>query len=231
MIKLELQSLRDLENFLYSPAISQRSDLDGLHWRLSDFQQSRGVLIGQLIDESRVAENIFPKSQTSDILHGNLAGRLGVRSSGVNTDVNGKFIRSMFETYKLSPALRHFLNDSCRLLELLTSVLAKRYPHIKLGQESLSGYIIKVMRAGENIDFDTSYILELYELWNDYKHRSTRGTHATLWQYENGAIEKPKLYPPNLKKQLVILKDIEIDDLITQTTEQILSFSKYLLKE
>jgi len=195
-------------------------ELEGMFYRVQDFSQSYATLNEQFFLEFRVAQATFPKSNGADELHSNLANELRLHSSGANH----------FTTYALSPAVRHFVNDSCRLLEPLTPVLALKYPNIvPRATESLNSYIEKLIASGQPLPFDAQFVIELYEVWNDYKHRGTNGLHASPWSYDSQEVIKPKLSLPKLKVAPIKLSDIEIDELTRLVTEKILELLDFAL--
>lgn len=195
-----------------------------MFWRVMDFSQSRATLVDTFKDEYLAAHVEMPKARSGDKLHGALSQRLRLNESAFNNN------RCEFSTRDLSPAVRHFMNDACRILEPLRDVLATQYPAVKIGKkEALNSYLDKLSQAGIQLDFDSHYITELYELWNDYKHRDTKGLHATRWRYENGKIHKPKLAPPATEKTLKMLSGIEVDMFEEKTVAVLLKFAQSVL--
>lgn len=218
---IDLTHLRNLQAYLNSPEVVSQVGLDGLFWRVEDFSQSHAQLNMLFHDELKVAHDAFPRSNTADELHSNVASRIRLNSSGVNS----------FNSYALSPAVRHFINDSCRLLEPFTVLLASKQPTVSLRRnESLSTYVEKLKTADVDLNFNDVYLLELYEVWNDYKHRNTRGTHTTSWKFESNQVSKPILRTPQLNRPLIELRDIEVDSFVNKTTEVILDFCTDILR-
>lgn len=187
--------------------------------RGQDFTQSHAQLNVIFAKEFKEATVIFPKSDTAEKLHGNLVINLDVYSSGKNH----------FTTNDLSPALRHFINDTCRLLEPLSLVLAEKYPDVVPGRtESLNSYLKKLQDSSKTLGFDVDFIIELYEVWNDYKHRNTKGAYATPWKYENGIVVKPQLELPPLNITTVKLDSLNIDTFQNETSKKVLELLNFI---
>ena len=214
---ISLQDLNDLKIKLNTPPATGLVELQGTFWRVEDFSQSHAQLNKQFHEELKVAHFEFPKAKSADDLHGALS------KHDIQTSISG---RDFFSTRLLAPALRHFINDSCRLLEPMVPLLAIKHPSVaSRPNDSLNRYISRLVSANERFNFDHEYILDLYELWYDYKHRNTTGLHSTHWQYKNDKIIKAKLSPPrNLRTPLAKIVNVNIDDFVSATTKKILVF-------
>lgn len=218
---IDLQGLRDVQTKINTPPVAVLPELDGMFYRGQDFTQSHANLNEQFFAEYRAANAVLPKAKDADEVHGSIPSVIRISSSG----------KDHFTTFSLSPALRHFVNDSCRLLEPFTPLLASKYPEIKLRRrQNFDSYIKDLLNAGNNPSFDSNFIIELYEIWNDYKHRQTRGLQVSPWKYEEGKVIKAKLQTPSeLDIHLPILKDMEIDEFVNQTTRKILDVLNFVI--
>lgn len=168
-----------------------------------------------------VAHIEFPRSKDADELMGNMSKhykKMEVYSLG----------KDHFTSRELAPALRHFVNDSCRLTEPTLPLLAAKFPDVKRTQ-SLGSYVEKLIRAGKSLPFDTKFFIELYEVWNDYKHRETTGLHATPWKYELGKVIDPQLALPKLNRPIQKLNNLEIDQFVYNVDAKILQFLNFLI--
>lgn len=217
---IDLSALRDIQTKLYTPPVINHAKLDGIFYKGQDFTQSHAQLNEVFFNEYKEANEVFPKSCTADELHSNLSSKIRVHSSG----------KDHFTTFNLSPSLRHFINDTCRLLEPFTPLLADTFSNVTLGRtEALSSYITKLLSNGKTLNFDTDYILELYEVWNDYKHRGTKGVHATAWRFEGNKVIKPTLGLPILSKPIRKLKGLEVDEFQNKTSAAVLEFLNFVI--
>ena len=122
------------------------------------------------------------------------------------------------------------VNDSCRLLEPTTSLLKAKFPDIPShNNESLGAFLQKVVDANTSLNFNAQLIIELYEVWNDYKHRSTKGLHATGWSYETNIIKKPELALPALNVNISELKNIEVDEFFKKLNKVFLDYLNFVI--
>jgi len=192
-----------IQTKLNTPPATDYEELDGMFYRTQDFSESYGRLTSEFVNEYSVAWNILPRAKSIDELHGYIAEKLRPHSTGKNH----------FATYTLSPSLRHYLNDACRLLEPTAPLLKAKFPGIDTyDNESVGPFLYKVMKAGIQPTFNAQFIYELYEAWNDYKHRNTTGLNVTSWVYKNNIIIRPLLALPKTKIEFVELKDMPVDD-------------------
>ncbi len=189
--------------------------------RVQDFTLSHASLMTQFVDEYMLAHIEFPKAKDADELMNAMSKhykKMQVYSLG----------KDEFTSRELSPALRHFVNDSCRLLEPMLPLLSVKFSDV-IATQSLGSYVEKLVTAGKSLAFDSQFIIELYELWNDYKHRETTGLHATAWKYESGKVVNPQLALPKLKKTIVKLKNIDVDSFVYMVDAKILEFVKAVI--
>ena len=216
-----LQGLMDIQRKLNTPPAIQMPELEGMFHRVQDFTLSHSNLMTQFVNEYMVAHVEFPRSKDADELMGNVSKeykKMQVYSLG----------KDHFTSRELSPALRHFVNDSCRLLEPLLPLLAAKFPDAATTR-SVGSYIEKLVTAGKSLPFDAQYLIELYEVWNDYKHRETTGLHATAWEFEFGKVISPQLALPRLNKQIKKLNNLDVDQFVYGVDTKILQFLNFLV--
>lgn len=216
-----LQGLVDIQTKLNGLPAREMTELGGMFHRVQDFTLSHANLMIQFVNEYMIAHIEFPRSKDADELMSNVSKeykKMQVYSLG----------KDHFASRELSPALRHFVNDSCRLLEPMLPLLAARFPDVK-ATRSVSSYIEMLVMADKSISFDAQYLIELYEVWNDYKHRETTGLHATAWKYQSGKVIIPQLALPKLNKPIQKLKCIDVDRFVYDTDSNILHFLNFIL--
>lgn len=215
---IDISKLVDIQTKLRTAPIANHPHLDGIFYRGQDFSRAHAHLNETFFNEFRQAGIAFPESKNADELHSALAGPIEVYSSG----------KDHFTTRNLSPALRHFINDSCRLLEPFTVLFGQEFRDVQLGKhESLNSYLKKLQTHNKVLSFDADFILDLYEVWNDYKHRSTSGVHVTAWRYANNKILKPTLILPT-GLPVSGLRGIEVDEFQNQTSSKILDLLNFV---
>lgn len=216
------KTLNDIKILINTPSLVSVKELDGMFWRGEDFSQSYANLTQQYMGEFKLANVAFPNSKSTDELHTYVANDTRPSSTGDDH----------FTTYTLSPYLRHFLNDTCRLLEPTTSHFARKHPELKfVEKKSLNSYISDLHKNQTLLPFDSHFIAELYELWNDYKHRTTKGLHATPWRYISLQVIEPKLGLSEIGYRFKKLDKLTIDEFVKETNETILAYLKYTYSE
>lgn len=216
-----LQGLIDIQTKLNTQPAVQMPEMEGMFHRVQDFTLSHANLMTQFVNEYMVAHIEFPRAKDIDELMGNVSKeykKMQVYSLG----------EDHFTSRELSPALRHFVNDSCRLLEPMLPILAAKFSDVRVTR-SAGSYIEKLMVAGKNLPFDTQYLVELYEVWNDYKHRETTGLHVTPWKYESGEVISPQLALPRLNKPIQKLNNLDVDQFVYGVDAKILQFLNFLI--
>lgn len=223
MPTLDLNDITKLTSLLRGGGFSKKTP-KGFFTRSMDFNSSYNKLARQFRAEYEAASKLLPQSISTDELH----QKLNETDLRIHMTSN-----ESFDTYDLSPALRHFINDTCRLLEPLVSVLADcwqldpRNGKDKAGKDkflSLNALIIKA-KKDKNITglIDDNFFLALYEeLWNEYKHMQSMGIGATTWKYENGTIVKPYITGDRISSYKdSYFKKVAIDDFMKLTLENI----------
>lgn len=189
--------------------------------RVQDYSQSYSELINLLVEEEKIAEESLPKAKTTDELHDMVTAKLRPHTTG----------KDHFSTWYASPALRHFLNDSCRLLEPHTPLFVGKFSGVKFSnQKSLGLCISDLLKQKHQVnDLDLSALSEIYEVWNDYKHRDTNGLSAGSWTLREGIVHRPKLnLPTSLKITYIELKDLDIFEFIEKVNRTILGFLHFV---
>jgi hypothetical protein len=216
-----ISTLQDIQmKLLATPNITPK--LHNIAYRVMDFSRSFGSLYDQFYLEYNLANEAFTKSTTSDELRGYLTSpKLGVGSSG----------KDHFTSEYLASDLRHFVNDCCRLLEYLVPLLMIKFPNSGVKQKtrmpSLNFCITYLNRS--DLNFDVEYITQLYEVWNDYKHRDTSGIAVSPWKYEGGDVLTPSLILPILVIPTPELNGMKIDDFANVTNNKILEFLNFVV--
>ena len=216
-----LQGLIDIQTKLNTPPAVRMPEMEGMFHRVQDFTLSHANLMTQFVNEYMVANIEFPRAKDIDELMGNVSKeykKMQVYSLG----------KDHFTSRELSPALRHFVNDACRLLEPMLPLLAAKFPDID-ATRSVGSHIEKLVAAGKSLPFDAQYLIELYEVWNDYKHRETTGLHATAWKYEDGRVINPQLGLPRLNKSIQKLSNLDVDQFVYNVDAKILQFLNFLI--
>lgn len=187
----------------------------GMFSRREDFESSTIKLASQLSSEFQIACDFalegFDNDRFRKVMHRN-----NMRLSGVGNAirVNGSFeAGSSFSTRDLSPAVRHFVNDYCRVIELLTKILVEKiWPgdvptDIFIGTQrrikSFNQVLEEIERRNIAISIDSNFFKKLYDdLWNDYKHdRETAGITVSGWHTNNTKlVSKPYLCVASSKR-------------------------------
>lgn len=221
---IDFRPLLDLQATVNSPQLGQVQELDGMFWRMLDYSGSHANITTQYMEEMKLACKAFPATKSTDEPHGRIS------SSKVRTYSTGS---NHFTSYDLSPYLRHFVNDACRLLEPTTIAYTRKHTQLRYSnRKSLGAYIREVDKLGLDVPFNTQFIIELYEVWNDYKHRTTKGLHASSWSYENGKVIEATLLLPDVEGfTFVELPKYNIYDLVHMADKEILTYMRYTYSE
>lgn len=215
---IDHHDLVDIKTLINTPPLARMSELDGMFFRGEDFSQSYANLTQQYMDEFKIANEAFPSSKDVHELHSFVAHKTRPHSTGDNH----------FTTYTLSPYLRHYINDSCRLLEPTTPQFVRQHSQLAyLRNRSLGTYIKELKAANVVMPFDSIFIIELYETWNDYKHRSTKGLHAGAWSYQDNIVIEPKLGLPQSSFVYEKLDKLTVMEFVQTTNKTILAYLKY----
>lgn len=192
--------------------------LNGMFFRRQDFESSAKQLMQQMSRERKLAVEFAEKGYGDDDFVA------AARDNGVRTYTRSKSSAgdSSFNTYDLSPALRHFLNDYCRILEPLVKLLALKHVSVSAQDTrrsteavSFNRYIKKLDRAGIATPLDQEYFIKLYdELWNNYKHAESAGVQASGWASDGQKItSEPKL----ASAKLVYFKGMLVEDFLEKS--------------
>lgn len=214
----DLRVLISVMNSLRGAKGSQLHSLKGMFWRSYDFDTSTR----QLARELTITEDLTDRFMS-----------VGYLSSGFREEAKSKGIifntRSErgFKTISLDVALRHFINDACRVLEASARLL-----EVKTGSPrsrdtlSISGYIKELDRDGVSYGFDGTFFIALYEeLWNDYKHAESNGIWAGGYSLDdNNEIIPPKIYGDRLN----FFKDRTVDDFLDDVLENMEQFVDFI---
>lgn len=204
-------------------------ELKGIFFRREDFESSTKQLMGQLHVEHLLALKFANRGYGTDDFKKE-AEKSHIRLHMHSANSNGV---SGFDTYDLSPALRHFLNDYCRMLEPIVKLLARKHSGISAQNPrrpteliSFNSYIKKLDGAGIRMPFDYAYFISLYdELWNDYKHAESSGVQAGGWLSDGEhLVSEPKLYVGGL----TYFKDMPVEYFIAMSLDNMNALLKHI---
>lgn len=217
-IVTDYRVLNEITSKLNGAGGHKAGSLNGMFFRRQDLESSTKQLMRQLHAEHMIALRYADKGYGNDDFS-KAADKEGVRPYTRTVGSDG---RSSFSTYDLGPALRHFLNDYCRVLEPLVKILALKHmgvsaqnPQRPTETISFNAYIKKLDRNNETTTLDHEYFIKLYdELWNDYKHAESAGAQATGWSSNGEEItSEPRLH----SARLAYFKDMPIEDFIEKS--------------
>lgn len=198
--------------------------LDGMFFRRQDFEFSAIELMQKLSAEYIVATTFAKDGYNKDDF------LQALKKSKIRSHMH---TNSSFDTYDLSPALRHFLNDYCRILEPLVKLVQLKHPSVSAQNTRRDGemipfnsYIKSLDRARITTTFDHTFFIKIYdELWNDYKHAESSGVQASGWSTNGEAItSEPKLYC----NKLVYFKDMPVKDFIDKSLDNMNALLNYI---
>lgn len=205
-------------------------NLNGMFFRREDFESSTKQVTGHLHRE-RVLALEFVKKGYGENDFSSAAEKASIRPYARTKGSTGD---SSFTTYDLSPALRHFINDYCRILEPLVKLLAQKHPTISAAivrqgttyNMSFNSYLKLLNGRGITTPLDYDYFINLYnELWNDYKHAESAGVQASGWSSNgNEVTSEPKLS----SKKLVHFKDMLVKDFIDTSLNNMKALLDYI---
>lgn len=205
-------------------------NLNGMFFRTQDFESSTKQLMQQLHSERLLALRFAEKGYAGD----EFTKEAQVGSVRLHTYSVGSIRDSGFSTYDLSPKLRHFLNDYCRILEPLVKLLAQKHANVSAQNPRrpselvpFNSYIKKLDAAEIKTPLDHNYFVNLYdELWNDYKHAESSGVQAGGWSSNGESItSEPKLY----SSKLIYFKDMLIEDFIEKSLNNMNALLDYVV--
>lgn len=219
-VTTDYQTLNEITNRLNGASSHPAGSLRGMFFRREDFESSAKQLMEQLSKE-RILALVFAEKGYGGDDFAKEAEKSGVkmhmRSRGSTGD-------SSFDTYGLSPALRHFINDYCRILEPLVKLLAQKHTNISARNRrrpseliSLNTYLKILNEESIVMPFDQDHFIKLYEeIWNDYKHAESSGVQASGWLSDGRSIKsEPKLY----SSELVYFKDMHVEVFIKRSLD------------
>ena len=204
-------------------------ELKGMFFRREDFESSAKQLMSQLSAEYILASKFVETGYSTQDFKKEAEER-HIRLHARTTNSAGL---SGFDTYGLSPALRHFLNDYCRILEPVVRLLARKHFSVSAQNPrrpdeliAFNSYIKKLRAAKIGMSFDDIYFTSLYEeLWNDYKHAESSGVQASGWISDGKELlSEPKLY----SNELSYFKDMRVKDFIEISLNNMNALLNYL---
>ena len=209
-------------------------NLKGMFFRAQDFESSTKQLMQCLQSERILALRFAEKGYVGDNFKKE-AQKGGVRLH-MHTRSTNDIGYSSFDTYDLSPALRHFLNDYCRILEPLVKLLAQKHTNIPAQNPrrrselvSFNSYLKMLDIASIRTPLDYDYFVSLYgELWNDYKHAESSGVQAGGWSSNGGLItSEPQLYSDKLN----YFKDMLVGEFIEKSLNNMNTLLDYVAQK
>lgn len=212
-------ALNSLHTLLRSPENSTKKELQGMFFRLEDFSHSFSSFYAVFQPEYFTAHTELPEAKIAQELFNATHEKLNLVMATENE----------FSTRELSTVLRHFINDACRVLEPLAPLLPAKISDLKESKQPTFGQYLKMLESKPPEQFNHGYLRELFEVWNDYKHRNTDGTHPTPWKYMNNSVIKPKLVLPGTNLEFKQLKNIDVDDFVQKTTTNMVHAASFLL--
>jgi hypothetical protein len=128
-----------------------------MFFRVQDFESSSIRLLQQLHKEAFAALKYLGEGSSLVAFSENM------KRDGIRLHSHAK---DSFDTYDLSPLLRHFLNDACRVLEPTVGLMQRKYPNIsaRAGNEriaSFNEYLKRLRNAGITLNFDSDFFIAL----------------------------------------------------------------------
>lgn len=177
----------------------------GMSSRRDDFESSTISLIKQLSLENNLALDFASKGFDTEAFMSE-AAKHGIEhlTTGNAIRVDNEFkTGSSFSTRDLSPKLRHFINDYCRILELLTELVTRKIwqdgnipasVYLRGGNTMKSlNNILHIAKKDCGLDISAisgDFFLDFYnDLWNDYKHdRRTADVSTSNWSTDNNSL-------------------------------------------
>lgn len=219
---IDFQELSKIQTLLNTPPAVRMKELEYQFSRTQDFSQSHSGLNYQFSKEYIVAINSFGKAKSTQELMNIVSNGLHKHNAG---DVHS-LGDDRFDSFRLAAYLRHFLNDSCRLLEPFIPILQAKNTHSKVEHpRSFKSHM--EYWATQSVSYDAEYLAELYELWNHYKHRNTRSPGVGYWVYKSGKIEKPDLTLPD--DSFTKMKNLKVDEFVELTSKKIREFIEAMI--
>lgn len=222
------RTLNDITNKLNGANRHKAHTLNGMFFRRQDFESSVRQLMQQLGNERMLALKFADKGYDGSDFE------KAAKEDNVRTYMRtgGSSGESSFSTYDLSPALRHFVNDYCRVLEPIVKLLAektgvsaknKRKPDEMV---SFNSYLKKLDREHIKTPLDHEFFIKMYdEIWNDYKHAESSGIQASGWSSDGEAIKsEPKL----LGNKLDYFKNMGVKDFVDKSLDNMNGLLDYI---
>lgn len=217
IINSDLRTLVNIMNQLRGANGSRFHSLNGMFWRSYDFELSTKAVKYQLHHAQILAEQYKEKGyDTDDFKNHAENGSLTLHSRSKNS----------FSTVSLGVALRHFVNDTCRVLEPSAQLLElKTQVQKENPKNSLNTYIKQLDRKKVAYGFDGSFFIALYEeIWNDYKHRESSGISAGGFSVQEDNIVHPTISGNDLAK----FKNKGVEEFVDETLMNVQKFVEFV---
>lgn len=218
IVTSDRRTLNDIMSSLRGANNSRFINIKGMFWRSHDFEGSASQLGRELTVTEDLTDRYKYKGYASqDFLE-------EAKSKGIIFNTHSE---RGFKTISLDVALRHFINDTCRILEPSTRLLeAKTGLPKSRSTLSLNGYIKELDASSISYGFDGAFFIAFYEeLWNDYKHAESNG--ITVGGYslnDNDEI----IYPDVCGDRLVYFKGKTVDDFFDETLKHVKQFVDFI---
>lgn len=227
-VVINYQPLNDIASKLNGANKHPVGGLNGMFFRRQDFESSARQLMQQLGSERMLALKFADRGYDGSNFE------KAAKEDGIRTYMrtNGSSGDSSFSSYDLSPALRHFVNDYCRVLEPLVKLLAKKTSVSAENERkpdeimSFNRYLKKLDRENEETPLDHDFFIKIYdEIWNDYKHAESSGVQASGWSSDGETIT---LEPRLCSSKLVYFKDMSVKDFIEMSLDNMNTLLDYI---
>lgn len=219
-IVMSFEVLNHITNKLNGAGQHKAGALSGMFFRRQDSESSTKQVMGHLYNERFLALNFAEMGYSSQEFNSE-AEKMNIRPYMRTGDSTGN---SGYSTYDLSPSVRHFINDYCRILEPLVKLLEQKHPTVSAANSYVSGqrvsfnsYLKRLRRSNVATPLDYDFFVSMYdELWNDYKHAESAGVQAGGWSSDgSGTISDPALYSPVLN----YFKAMSVEDFISKSLD------------
>lgn len=206
----------------------------GMFFRSGDLESSYHHVSSAFTAEAGLALEYIGKNFESEKFREDASKRhvaLSSYHSGKGWDQAGDTMIS-FDSRELSPLLRHYINDYCRVLEPLVSLMAEKHPDVdaydrsKVHFISFNSYVKRLEKRNMLLPFDSQFIKSFYdELWNDYKHSSSPGPKASGWTINSSTIvSSPRVISHNNK----YFQDMKVEEFLNKSLIELNTVLDYL---
>lgn len=203
----------------------------GMSTRCDDLESSYDLLSGNFINEVRLVldcigldfNNLDFRKKAKDY-------KVHLHMHGTTRRENGEYSID-FATRELGSALRHYINDYCRILEPLVKLMAEKLSVNGMDRRnehyvSFNNYIERLERENIKLPFDSIFIKNIYSIWNDYKHSDSMGPSATEWSFSR---EKLVSTPNILSLKNTYFEGTMLEDFLETSLVQLCIILQFLM--